>query len=313
MYYFIINPNSRSGRGKTIWHRVKAHLDELQIPYRFYFTRYKFHATKLASHLCQQIEGPIQLVVLGGDGTINEVINGITDFTKVCLSYIPSGSSNDFARSLGISSNPQEALATVLAPAKQTIVDIGEMEVIGSDGDVLSRRKFAVSTGIGFDAAICYEALNSKLKDVLNMLGLGKLTYGLIAAKQVICYKPTPGELIIDGKTKKDYSDILFLVSMVHKYEGGGAILAPQAVYNDKKLSVCFVHNLNRWKVLFLLPTAFIAKHTLFKGVDVFDCSTIELIQKDARVSHADGEFSGNNRHIRVCCNKETLTVNTPG
>ena len=312
MYYFIINPNSRSGRGKKIWHRVKDHLDELQIPYKFYYTKYKFHATELASHLCEHSDGPIQLVVLGGDGTINEVINGITDFTKVCLSYIPSGSSNDFARSLGISSDPQKALNTVLNPVKKTIVDIGEMEVLDSDGSVLSQRKFAVSTGIGFDAAICYEALNSKIKDVLNMLGLGKLTYGLIAAKQVICYKPTHGELIIDGETKKSYSNILFLVSMIHKYEGGGAILAPQASYNDKKISVCFVHNLNRWKVLFLLPTAFFAKHTLFKGVEVFDCSTIELIQKEDRASHADGEFSGNNRHVRVCCNKETLTVNTP-
>lgn len=312
MYYFIINPNSRSGRGKIIWHLVKTHLDELQIPYKFYYTRYKFHATKLATLLCQNIDAPINLVVLGGDGTINEVINGITDFTKVSLGYIPSGSSNDFARSLRISSNPLEALATVLDAPKQTVVDIGEMEVLDINGNVLSQRKFAVSSGIGFDAAICYEALNSKIKDVLNLLGLGKLTYAIIAIKQVICYKSTSGELIIDGTIKKNYSNILFLVSMIHKYEGGGAILAPQADYKDKKLSICFVHNLSRWKVLLLFPTAFFAKHTHFKGVEIFDCSTIELIQKEARVTHADGEFGGNNRRIRVSCNKETITVNTP-
>ena len=312
MYYFIINPRSRSGRGKQIWNNVKQQLDDLQITYEFFYTEHKSHATEITTHLCETIEDHLEIVVLGGDGTVNEVINGITDFSKVCLSYIPSGSSNDFARSLHISGNPKDALATVLAPEQQIRVDIGELDILDHEGTTISHHKFAVSCGIGFDAAICYEALNSKLKDRLNALHLGKLTYGLIAMKQIINYKKNSGELIIDGGEKKHFDDIIFLVSMIHKYEGGGAQLAPLANYQDQKLSICFVHNLPRWKVLLLLPTAFFAKHTRFKGVEVFDCSHLEFTLSSEKVTHTDGEFCGNNKRIRVCCNKHTLLVNTP-
>lgn len=312
MYYFIINPKSRSGRGKTIWTLVRSRLDELQIQYKYYFTRHKFHATELASMICSYVSGSKNIVVLGGDGTINEVINGITDFEHVCLSYIPSGSSNDFAKSLHIPHNPEEALAIALAPPQQTTVDVGELEVLNNEGAINSTRKFAVSCGIGYDATICYEALNSRLKNTLNCLGLGKLTYGLIAAKLSVCYPSVSAKLVVNGKERGNYNNILFLVSMVHPYEGGGAKLAPNANYSDKKLSVCFVHDIPRWKLLLLLPTAFIARHTTLKGVDIFDCDTLELIQEDSRVTHTDGEYGGTNRHIRLFCNRHTLTVNTP-
>lgn len=312
MYNFIINPKSRSGRGEAIWELVKAQLDESQIPYQFFYTKHKNHATELSTYICSSISGIKNIVVLGGDGTINEVINGIVNFQEVCLSYIPTGSSNDFARSLKISNNWEEALSTVLTPSKQIKVDIGELKVYDTNGKLSSTQRFAVSSGIGYDAAICYEALNSKIKNFLNRLHLGKLTYGLIAAKQVLCYKLTSGDLIIDQKEKKHYDNVLFLVGMVHPYEGGGAKLAPNANYQDKKLSVCFVHDLKRWKVLFLLPTAFFAKHTKFRGVEIFDCDTLDFIQTDEKVTHTDGEFSGKTKQIHMRCNCHTLLVNTP-
>lgn len=312
MYYFIINPNSRSKRGKEIWNFVKSNLDELKIDYKYYYTKYEFHATKIATYICERITGSKNIVVLGGDGTINEVINGITDFDCVTLSYIPSGSSNDFARSLGIPSDPLEALSIVLSPSRQVQTDIGEVEILDDNGNTTSSRRFAVSCGIGYDAAICHEAQTSPLKRILNALKLGKLTYGLIAAKQVLCYKTISADIIIDGSNKKHYDNILFFVNMVHPYEGGGAKLTPNADYTDKKLSVCFVHDLKLWQVLALLPTAFIAKHTLFSGVEVFDCNQLEIIQSDAKVTHTDGEYCGTNSHIRVNCNRHSLKVNVP-
>lgn len=312
MYYFIINPNSRSGRGKVIWNQVKEKLDTLNIDYHFYYTKYANHATELTTNICTKYSGKKEIVVLGGDGTINEVINGIVSFEDVCLSYIPSGSSNDFARSLHISNNIDEALTTALTPQHQVKVDIGELTIIDSNNQIKSKKRFAVSCGIGYDATICYEALNSKLKKLLNFFHLGKLTYGLIAAKQVFCYKFVSGDLIVDGKKKDHYNNVLFLVGMVHPYEGGGAKLVPNANYQDQKLSVCFVHDLKRWQVLLLLPTAFVAKHTRFHGVEVFECNQVEFTQDQAKVIHTDGEFSGESCHIQLHCNEHSLLVNTP-
>lgn len=311
MYYFIINPKSRTGRGKQIWDYVKKKIDSLQIQYYFFYTKHAGHATELATFICNKFHKQKNIVVLGGDGTLNEVINGVTCFDDVCLSYIPSGSSNDFARSLHIPNDVDKALTIALTPEKQVTVDIGEVQLLNLDGSLKSQRRFAVSCGLGYDASICYEALNSKLKRLLNKFHLGKLTYGLIAAKQVFCYRFVSGDLIVDGALRGHYDQILFIVGMVHPYEGGGAKLAPQADYKDQKLSVCFVHNLKRWQVFCLLPTAFIAQHTRFAGVEVFDCENFELIQDVEKVTHTDGEYGGTTTRIKMCCNQHHLLVNT--
>lgn len=81
MYYFIVNPNSRSGKGLEIWNRLKTKLEQKQIPYRAYLTEHTGHAAELAAEISsprfKDPEAKI-LVALGGDGTLNEVVNGLS-------------------------------------------------------------------------------------------------------------------------------------------------------------------------------------------------------------------------------------------
>ena len=312
MYYFIINPISRSKKGIKVWDIVRSYLDEADIDYKFYYTKYKTHATVIAKKLCEKIKEPFHLVVLGGDGTINEVVNGITDFDKVQLSYIPSGSSNDFARSLHISSDPHTALSTVLTSAAITNVDVGELEILDNNNQVTSTHRFIVSCGIGYDATICYEALHSKLKVSLNKIGLGKLTYGLIAAKQSLTFPQYSCDITVDSNETQHYDHVEFITSMIHPYEGGGAKLVPNAKFDDQKLSFCLVHNMPWYKILLLLPTAFVAKHTKIHGVEIFHGTTLEIKLASAQETHTDGESCGRNLHMRLCCNRHTLQVTTP-
>lgn len=310
MYHFIINPKSRSGRGLKIWNEVKSILDEHNITYQYDFTHYKQHAVELAQKICNQEDGIKNIIVLGGDGTVNEVINGINDFSKVLLGYIPSGSSNDFARSLGISSDPKIALESILSPKHFDFVDIGTLTML-DDNSRITTRKFAVSSGIGWDAAVCYEALTSNIKKVLNKIGLGKLTYVIIAIKQIISLKPTKGVVVIDGVKTHTYHNILFIANMIHKYEGGGLRMNPKADYHDQKLSVCLVHDISKLKVMLMLPTIIWGKHTLVKGVETFDCSTIEITLDDPKHTHTDGESAGTNRHITLNCAHDQLRIIT--
>ena len=101
------------------------------------------------------------MVVVGGDGTVNEVVNGLvkTVYTHITLGYIPTGSGNDFARGLGLTKDTDKAVEQILSPACIEKMDIG---IARSDGE---KRCFLISAGIGFDASICHEALNSGLKD----------------------------------------------------------------------------------------------------------------------------------------------------
>ena len=96
----IVNNGAGTGSAVAVWKETKEYLQENGISYNAYLTRYEKHAVKLAGQICGKIpQGPIYLLVVGGDGTINEVLNGITDFDRVRLGVIPPGSGNDCQKS----------------------------------------------------------------------------------------------------------------------------------------------------------------------------------------------------------------------
>ena len=306
MYHFIINPKSSSGKGIRHWWTVKRELDKREIPYTAIFTRMEGHATEIAEEICSKFSGIKNIVILGGDGTVNEVINGIKIYQDVLLGYIPSGSSNDLARSLKIAKDPIKALNSILKPTHYQYLDHGRIEFPSID---VSPRKFACSSGIGYDASVCYEVASSPLKKRFNRFGAGKFIYLAIAIKQLLTVKPANGTIIIDGIKKDTYDKILLVSSMIHKYEGGGLAMAPHADPTDGKLSVCLVHGLSRLKVIFLLPTILFGKHIYVKGVETFDCATIEIKTDRNLAVHTDGEIPAISSHIKVSVVPEKIRM----
>ncbi len=306
MYHFIINPKSSSGRGIRHWWTVKNELDKQEITYTAAFTKHMRHATLLAKEICGENDGIMNIIVLGGDGTLNEVINGIDDFSRVLLGYIPSGSSNDFARALRIPRDPLQALAHILKPSRFKYLDYG---VVSFFDGVTPPRKFACNSGIGYDANVCNEVQSSPLKKRLNRFGAGKFVYFAIAIKQLFTVKPTNASIIVDGMKKSTYQKVLMVSSMIHKYEGGGLVMAPRANPCDGKLSVCLVHGLGRAKALLLLPTIITGSHTRFKGVETFDCTDIEITTESNTSVHTEGEIPSVCSHIRVHCIKEQIRM----
>ncbi len=299
MYHFIINPKSSSGKGIRYWWSVKSELDTKQVSYTAYFTKQEGHASVLAEQICSKFTGIKNIVVLGGDGTLNEVMNGIFDFSQVILGYIPSGSSNDLARSLHIPKDPKKALENVLKPTRFKYLDYGIIEFIDSQD---RPRNFCCSSGIGYDANVCVEVQASPLKTRLNRFGAGKLIYLSIAIKQLFGLKPMNAAIIVDGIKKGTYEKVLLVSSMIHKYEGGGLKMAPAADPTDGRLSVCLVHGLSRGKALLLLPLLVFGKHIYFKGIETFHCSNIEIICNREAAVHTDGEIPAFSSHINVRC-----------
>ena len=297
MYHFIINPKSSSGRGIRFWWSVKDELDKQKIVYNAVFTKHPGHATELAKQICEEYTGIKNLVILGGDGTVNEVINGINNYSEVLLGYIPSGSSNDLARSLRIPKDPIEALSHILKPTKFKYLDHGQITFLDKEQ---TPRKFACSSGMGYDAAVCLEVQESPLKKSLNRFGAGKFVYIAIAIKQVLTAPRINATISVDGSTKETFKKVLLISSMIHKYEGGGLLMAPNADPTDGKLTVTLVHGLSKAKVFVLLPTIFTGKHIKYRGVETFHCSQIEL-QTDVNTAvHTDGEVPSVCSHIKI-------------
>ncbi len=304
MYNFIVNPNARSGLGQAVWNDLEAILIKENIEYQVFYTKYQKHATSIVRDITSNGEENI-IVALGGDGTVNEVVNGIVDFSKTILGYIPIGSSNDFARGLNLPTNPVEALNTTLACPHLHPMNVGEMRY----KDKL--RRFAVSAGIGFDADICHEVVVSRVKKFLNKLKLGKLTYVCVALHRLIVTSPCKYEITIDGAKKVSYEKAYFAAIMNNRYEGGGAKFAPNAKNDDDKLDVCVVANIGKLKALTLFPMAFAGIHTKFKGVYMHRAADFRIRASRTLPLHTDGEPIFLQNDISVCCAPKKLRVIT--
>lgn len=305
MYYFIINPHSRTGKARKLWAGLKEELELKNVEYIEYFTEYSGHATLIAKEICNKNSGIKNIIIVGGDGTANEVINGIESYQDVVLGYLPTGSSNDLARGLGLPKDPMEALEHILNPKQFYYVDHGIIENL----DTNTKHKFAVSCGLGYDASVCKEVLHSKAKKLFNKIGLGKLTYIVIAVKQVFSTIPVNAELIIDNTKRVTVKNMLFAASMIHKYEGGGLLMAPSAKSNDRKLTVCIASDIPKLKVLLLMPTIFFGKHIRIKGIQLLDCSTLEIKTASKTVVHTDGEYRDFHNHVRLSCTSNQVRM----
>lgn len=304
MYYFIVNETARTGKGLAVWTKVKEILEEKQIHYHAVKTKYKGHATELAEQISRKAEGTgkeINLVVLGGDGTLNEVVNGIGDFSKVRIGLIPTGSGNDFARGIGQKTSVEESVERVLASQEDLLLDLGKVTYEGGERPYL----FAISSGMGMDAIVCKKAFTSKLKTFLNKLKLGKLTYLLITVQTLATMKT--GKLsvkVIDEPQDEpetdwekgkilSYKKLIFAAAMNLRAEGGGVPMAPKADPADGKLSVCFAHGVPKFMTYFVLPFLVLAKHEKLPCFHVENVSGCRLELDEPMTLHADGEYMG--------------------
>lgn len=282
MYAFIINPHARTGLGLKVWQRLEPILKERNIDYTAHITRYPNHAAEYVRRLTSGPE-EITLIVLGGDGTINESINGIRDFSKVTFGYIPIGSGNDFARAMKLPKEPEYMLNQILSPSRYTYINIGK--VVYGDTD----RRFAVSSGMGFDANVCFHNTSTGIKKWLNKLKLGKLSYTGVALGLLMSLTPRPMTLIVDGQAKS-FQKVFFATAMNQCYEGGGFKFCPKADPGDDLLDIIVIADMPKLKALLLLPTAFKGWHTRFKGVHTYICHRAEVVSEIPLPVHTDGE-----------------------
>lgn len=316
MYYVIVNPASKSGRGRCIWAGLEPIFKEKDIPYKVVFSKEAGHVARIVAKLTAPLIGqtdpaPVKLIILGGDGTMNEALQGIRDFDKVWFGYIPTGSSNDLARDLGLPKAPEAILHAILRGSVKRTMDLGILTYDNISGErsrlhaeeLSATRYFAVSSGIGFDAAVCEEALASKSKTALNKLGLGKLTYLVIALKQLITAKSVSCDIYLEEAAEPVHLNrFLFTAFMLHKYEGGGFKFCPSADASDGLLDICVIGGLPKLIMLLALPTAFFGKHYLFPHIEHYRAAKVRLTASEPLWVHTDGEVYMKCNGISVAC-----------
>ena len=287
MYHFIVNPVSRSGKGLKLWQQqIEPELKTQNIEYSVEFSKERGDATNIVAKISSAAknESNCIIVILGGDGTVNDAVQGIKDFENTTLAYIPTGSSNDFARDLKLPKSVKKNLRRILSAKAPVLMDVGQVET------ERGTRRFAVSSGLGFDGAVCQKSVHSILKKRLNKIGLGKLTYLGIALNQIINAPKVDAEITFADGKKVNAKNLLFFAAMVHKYEGGGFKFCPKADAYDGELDFICAANKTVPGILLALPTAFFGFHSIFKGIDIYRFKTAEIKTSIPLWLHTDGE-----------------------
>lgn len=305
MYEFIVNPGSRSGKGLKIWKEIEKKLQAQHLEYQVFLTACPGHAAKLASSVTEDGR-PHHLIILGGDGTVHEVLSGIRHLDKVTLGYIPTGSSNDFARGLGIPSRIDEALLTALYSRRIRLLDVG---AILCQNHI---QRFGVSSGIGYDASICYQVSISRVKKLLNRLGLGKFAYVILSLKCLVLCRPCPIRLLLDNRTVHQFKRAFFATAMNLPFEGGGCRFCPDARPDDGRLDLIVVEGISKWYALTLLPLVFSGRHVDRQGVHIFRCHEATVLTWDPLIVHVDGEPLPPCRKIRFYMEPHRIRITLP-
>lgn len=290
-YHLIINELSGSGKGKKVAHKISKLLADKNLPFQLHKSTYPGHTIEIAKTLAQDISQNLPLthliIVIGGDGTLHEVLTGLGEqFAHVPVGFIPAGSGNDFARGAGISKDPAKALEQILAvqyPKKLDIIQYYDRNQ--------QSKEFAVNNvGIGFDAAVVKKANHSPSKVLLNKLGLGSLVYFASLVQVFFKQAAFPLTITTDGETKL-FEDAFLVIINSHPYFGGGIPVSPKASQLDGKLDLIILPKRSFLKLLYLFALMiFGGKHLGHKDVYYYQAETITLTTTYTIDSNADGE-----------------------
>ncbi len=308
MLRFLVNPHSRSGKGKIIWEKLRASLPA-DLAFQEFQTQYPGHGVRLAAALTEKPEDPAPVIaVMGGDGSLNEALNGFHLENHPVLCCLPTGSGNDYTRGMGLSPDPQQAVENMLHHPTVQDLDFGEAR-FSRDGASQGRR-FLVSCGMGYDASVCRCINHSRMKRLFNAVHLGKLAYLILGLKQILLCRRTDGTLSVDGGPPAELKDIAFVSCHNLPYEGGGFRFASDAVPDDGWLNLCVVTARSRARLALVLVAAFAgSRHTRFRGVYALRCRQASLQLDKPLPLHTDGEVPGEYTGMDITCHPKGLRI----
>ena len=280
-YKIILNPIAGRGGAVKDAPEIERLMSEYGLDFDIVFTEKRGQAIGMAKEAA--LAGYDVVVAAGGDGTANEVLNGIMEAKQdgahgAALGVIPIGTGNDFAYGANIPTGVEDACET-LAGDHRHIIDVGR--VVG--GDFPEGRYFGNCIGVGFDAVGGFVAAKLKyMKGLLNYLVAVILTI-------FVYFKAPTLEIEYDGK--KVVMPSLMCSIMNGTRLGGGFYMAPDAINDDGKFDLCIATNPSRLRILTLVPYFFNGTQASQKEIQIVRGSRINVTAVEGVLpAHVDGE-----------------------
>ena len=293
----IVNPTAGGGRaGRLVpWLRERlATRPEIRLE----VTGRPGEAEALAAAALR--EGRGRVVAVGGDGTVQEVVNGLCHAADAMasLGIVPVGSGNDLARSLALPSDPAEAWRAAIGRVTRSI------DVARATNGAGRERSFASAGGIGFDAQVA-AAMTDRRGWRASRAG-----YLLTAIAELRRFENRPVRVRLDGA--EPIIGPAFMVAFANgAFYGGGMRIAPDARVDDGLLDVCVVADISRLTALGQVPNLYRGTHVRHAAVTMHRAVTIEIEGADGTTAHLDGEPFGG-LPLRVTLEPGRLEVAVP-
>ncbi|QZY55074.1 diacylglycerol/lipid kinase family protein [Crassaminicella profunda] len=287
---FIVNPVAGKGNCDFVIGKIKEQMDFFHIPYKIKLTTRKNEAEEIAKDAV--IKGYEKIVAVGGDGTIYEVVNGMIG-SSASLGVIPSGTGNDFVRTVGIPNDLEKAL-NVIAYGKKVQIDCGKV----------NDRYFVNVASIGLDAEIVKETEN--IKKYLS----GSWAYMGGLLKTLFSYKHKRVNMNIDGSKKN--KNITLVAVANGKYYGGGMKIAPMADIKDGDFQVCIVDKISKFKLMRVFPKIFSGEHVHYDEVDMHKGKQVKIKSDEHLSINLDGDIIGKSFNVYFQMVPEGLKVLVP-
>ncbi|MCB2205238.1 diacylglycerol kinase family lipid kinase [bacterium] len=285
--HLILNPAAGQRRAGRQLRKIMQNLHNDGAEVHEHVTARPMHAAELAKALP---DDGAPLCVAGGDGTLNEVMNGLHPGSHP-VGVLPFGTGNDFAHMLGIRTMSDTLHA--LREDRQGPVDIAEVHVVEEDGGVVT-RKMINAVGIGFDAAVALDVSNGRG-------GRGILPYLFSVFRVLRHYQAVPSVTVLQNR---ELTSSLFLACIGNgRSSGGGFRLTPSARIDDGMLDLCHVRAVSTRRVLQVLPRALNGTHLSAPEISYEQMTHADISLDYPLPVHVDGEvISTQARRIVVSC-----------
>jgi len=270
----IANPRAGHGRGARVLSEVEAFLAGRDLACQTAVSCRPGHVTELAAEAAGRGESP--LVLVGGDGTLFETLNGMVKAGRfVPVAQIPVGSGNSFIKDLGIETLADGLRALTEGRTRQ--VDVGRVRSASGP------YHFVNLVGAGFVANVASRAAGFKL--------FGDTSYTIGVLLELLGMRAVPLRLTVDGR--ESTRDALFIEVCNSRKTGGDMIMAPSAEVDDGKFDVVIARAMNRRTLLKLFPLIFKGEHVKDPHVETFRCSRITVDFEQPQRVTPDGEIIG--------------------
>ncbi|MDU5512166.1 YegS/Rv2252/BmrU family lipid kinase [Enterococcus gilvus] len=301
-YHILINPAAGSGNAAKTAEKIIHLLDDGDYTYTPYYTERPGDEREIVNRLsdllspwsefCEKdhVDNSFHLlVVIGGDGTLHQVVNQFFALDlQLPVSYIPAGSGNDFARGIGLSRDPEKAFEQITSAIQPQPINVFHYDekISEEQGIILN------NVGIGLDALIVATTNASNSKKVLNKYRLGSASYALYLVKAIFTQKTFPILVELNGQTLNFERTFLCTTTNI-PYFGGGIAIAPMADPKKEAIDLVVVEKPNMLAILRFLLQLVRKKHTQNKHYRHFTSSKIRIVSVVPQYGQADGENMG--------------------